>query len=203
PAGRAADDVGLAVAVDVPGRDRDAAGVLGVEGQVALQQAAVGAGEDLDLAAAALGQADDEVGVAVAVDVPGRDVDAAGVVQRPGRETVEQGQVGAAEDLDVGAAAGPGAGDDVGDAVAVDVADRHPPLAGEARVVGGDPPQEHEVAGPEEADDRAGRGGDHPGADPDLGLEGADVGGPVPRPGEAAAALVEGQAQRVGPGVEG
>src|SRR5207245_523452 len=79
--------------------------------------------------AAASGAAD-HVGEAVAVHVAGRDADAAGEVQVVGEEVVEDGTVLATEDGDVGPAAGVGADDDVGVAVAVDVAGGHVGAAG-------------------------------------------------------------------------
>src|SRR5438132_1086763 len=73
------------------------------------------------------------VGLAVAVDVPGADADAAGEAHVVGEEAREPrlGVVLPGIDADVGSAAGVGADDDVGEAVAVDVAGRHEAAAGE------------------------------------------------------------------------
>src|SRR5205807_2416249 len=105
-------------------------------GEEALEERAIGAAEDFDVRPAASPGPGDDVRLAVAIDVASGDVDPAGEARVVGEEAHEERTVGAAEDLDVRASPGPGAGDDVGDAVAVDVADGHPHAAGEGRIVG-------------------------------------------------------------------
>src|SRR2546428_805921 len=65
------------------------------------------------------------------------------------------GQFGPVADLDVGAAAGVRRGDDVGLAVVVDVAGRHPDAAAEGRVVGGELADQRVGDAVEDADVRA------------------------------------------------
>src|SRR5207253_8948203 len=90
--------------------------------------------EDAHVGRAALALADDDVGPAVAVDVAGRHVDAVGEVAKGG-EVLQQRAVRAAESEHVGAAAHAGTGDDVGPAVAVDVAAAHADAAREGGIV--------------------------------------------------------------------
>src|SRR5262249_61086199 len=104
---------GAAAAVDAAGRDVDAAGEAGVVGEETLQQRAVLAAEDLDVRRDARPGAGDDVGGAVAVDVAGGHEHAAGERPVVGEETPDQGAGEAVEDLDVRAAGGAGAGDDV------------------------------------------------------------------------------------------
>src|SRR5262249_17030963 len=123
-AGAGADDeVGPAVAVDVPGRDAAAAGEVGGEGEQAGDPVAVCSAGDLYVRPAAGRGGGDVVSLAVAVHVAGRHLDAAAEGGVVGVEALENGAVLAAERLDVRPAAGAGAGDQVGEAVAVDVAD--------------------------------------------------------------------------------
>ena len=93
---------------------------------------------DADVGAAAGAGAGDDVGAAVAVDVAGGDADAAGEAGGVGEEARRSARcrLGAAEDLDMRPAAGAGAGDDVGEAVAVDVAGGDEDAAGERGAVG-------------------------------------------------------------------
>ncbi len=77
----------------------------------------------------------DDIGPAVAVVVGRADADAAAEAAAVGEEVRQQvGRIRAAEDPHVRAAAGAGAGDDVGPAIAVEVARRHVDAAGEAAV---------------------------------------------------------------------
>src|SRR5262249_1720152 len=142
----AGDDVGEAVAVDVGDADEDAALELGAArrrriGQKARQQVAVvdvaRPGEHLDVRHRALAGADDDVVDAVAVDVARRHACAAHEVAE-GAAVADQLPRGAVEHLDaavdaLGAAVSVGADDDVGAAVAVDVAAGDVDAAGEAR----------------------------------------------------------------------
>src|SRR5207248_10583474 len=96
----------------------------------------VGAAEDGDVRPAAGAGPGDHVGLAVAVHVAGGHVDAGGKARVVGKKTLERGAGLAADDEDVGPAAGPGPADDVRDAVAVGVAGRDADAAGEAHVVG-------------------------------------------------------------------
>src|SRR5207302_1882187 len=113
-----------------------AAGEQAVVGEEIGEYGKVGAAEDLDLRAAARPGAGNDVGLAVAVHVPGGDEHAAGEFGVVGEKAAEQGQVDAAEDLDVRAAAGARAGNDVIGAVAIDVAGGHADAAAEVGRVG-------------------------------------------------------------------
>jgi hypothetical protein len=84
--------------------------------------------------------------------LPGRRVGAGDADAARGRgvvsgEAAQERSVLAAEDLDLGAAAGVGAGDDVGSAVAVNVAGRHEGAAPEGGVVGEEAAQRPGEAG--------------------------------------------------------
>src|SRR5439155_1717624 len=119
----AEDELGLAVEVEVVGRDANAASEAGVEGEEAPQQGGVGdlavgleltqlgAIDELDVRAAAGAGADDDVGPPVVVDVVRTDGDAAGEAGVEGEEAAQQAVVAAVEHLDVGAAARSGADD--------------------------------------------------------------------------------------------
>src|SRR5262249_54842762 len=104
--------------------------------------------EDLHLPGA-VGRPRDDVGPAVAIDI-GRPHVHAGDGRVVCHEALQQGQVHAAEDLQLGAATLARAGDDVGPLVAVDVAgpDAHP--AGEQRVVGDEAVQKSQVPAAED-----------------------------------------------------
>ncbi len=130
----------------------------GVGGEEAGQQGAVGdlavgldlgqfrAVDDLDVRAAAGAGGDDDFGQAVAVEVVRGHADAAAEAGVEGEEAGQQGavgdlavgldltQLGAVDDLDVRAAAGAGADDDV--ALNVVEADRHEDAAAEGGVEG-------------------------------------------------------------------
>src|SRR5207247_80250 len=103
------------------GRHADAAPEVRLVNEVVEQQRAVLTVEDLHVRAAALAGADDQVAAAVAVHVAAGHVDAPGEggVERhdAGDRTVDQLAGGAAENLDMWAAARAGADDDIGDAV--------------------------------------------------------------------------------------
>jgi hypothetical protein len=92
---------------------------------------AVGARERLHVRPAAEAGPGDHIRFAVVVHVAGRHLDAAGEGGVVGEEAQQGGTVAAADDLDVRAAGRPGAGDEVGEAVAVDVAGRDEGAAGE------------------------------------------------------------------------
>src|SRR5207249_2820702 len=81
--------------------------------------------EDLDVRPAAGARPGDDVGQAVAGDVAGRHGDAAAEAGPVGKVAFQQRAVLAAKDLDVRPAAGARPGDDVSEAVAIDVADGH------------------------------------------------------------------------------
>src|SRR5207248_5459152 len=130
------DDVGVAVAVHVAGRDADAAGEMDVAGHEVHQHRVVFAAEGDDVGAAALVGADDDVGEAVAVEVAGRHVLAAGEARVVGEELADQVAGAAVVDVDVRPAARPGGRDHVRDAVAGHVAHRHAHAAGEGGRVG-------------------------------------------------------------------
>src|SRR5262249_55724389 len=130
--------------------------------------------EDADLGPAALAGGDDDFVLAVAIDVAGGDVDAASKEGVKGEELGEDSLGAGVEHLDVRAAQLAGARDDVGLAVAVDVAGRHADAAAEVRLVG-EVLADDGAVGVEDADVRAAAGA---GAGNDLGLAVAvDVGG--------------------------
>src|SRR5262249_6627183 len=173
-----------AVVVEVAGRHIHAAGETGDKGEEAGQKGAAGdlaiglhlaqlaAVDDLDVRAGARAGADHEVGVAVAVDVGHGHADAAAEDRGEGVEAGQKGAVPAAEDLDVAAGpSGPGAGDDVGEAVAIDVARRHAHAAAE-QVVRRQVEAQRAVG----IVDEHGRGGAGAGADRDE-ADGADLEG--------------------------
>src|SRR5205823_3238975 len=118
----AGDDVGPAVAGQVARGDEHAAGEGPAVGEEALDAAAGGAAEHLDVRATARAGAGNDVGLAVAVHVAGGHGHAAAKQRVVGEERMDHGSRQAVEDLDVGAARGARAGDEVGEAVAVDVA---------------------------------------------------------------------------------
>src|SRR5262249_21919555 len=115
------DDVGGAGGVRVPGGDIDPAGEAWIEGEEAVQNRAVGSVEDGNVWPAAGSGAADDFRLVIPDDVAGRDADSAGELRIEGKEVAEFRTVSAAEDDDVGAAAGVGADDDVSAAVAVHV----------------------------------------------------------------------------------
>src|SRR5437016_2762531 len=86
-------------------------------------------------AAASAGTGDD-IREAIAVDVAGRHINAAVETCIEGHEFAQQFSVGSIKDSDVRTAAGSRAGDDVGCAVAVDVAGGDADASPEARIVG-------------------------------------------------------------------
>ena len=130
------DDVGFAVAVQVAGRDVNAPAEAGVKRVKALEDAFVGAGEDLDVGAAARAGASDDVGFAVAVDIPTGHFHAAVECRSVGKKLSQDRSVGAGEDLYVRPAAGTGAGNDVGVAIVVHVAGGDIHAAGEIGLIG-------------------------------------------------------------------
>src|SRR5262249_48282860 len=80
------------------------------------------------------------------------DTDAAREARVEGREAPQQGAVEAAEDLHVRPAARAGARDDIGVAVAVDVAGGHVDAPGEARIVGQEGPEDGQRRAVEDLD---------------------------------------------------
>ena len=128
---RRRQDRGPAAATDVGNPDAHAAGELRRQREKALQLGLGRSVEDDDLRAATGAGTDDDVGLAVAVHVAGRQEQATGEGRREGIEGGQQAEALAVEDGDLGAAAGSGGGDDVGEAVAVDVAGGDADAAGE------------------------------------------------------------------------
>src|SRR5262249_33544344 len=135
PRARSHDEVGNAVAGDVPRRHRHAAGEAR-EREEAPDLLVARAVEDLDVSARRpRARPHDEVGLAVAGDVAGRHADAAGEAGE-GEEAPDLLPRLAVEDLDVSARRpGARAGDDVGEAVAIGVAGGHAAATREARPV--------------------------------------------------------------------
>src|SRR5262249_46879328 len=109
---------------------------LRLEGPELSHQGQVAGAEDADVGAATAAGAGEDIGTAVAEIVAGRHPDAPGEGRVVGEEVGQNGGVGAATDGDVRPAARPGAGNDVVDAVAVDVARCHADAAGEGRIIG-------------------------------------------------------------------
>src|SRR5207248_326579 len=119
--------------VEVGGADADAAAEAGV-GEEAGPLRPGGGVERLDVPAGGAGpRARDDVAAAVTVGVARGHEDAAGEAG-VGEEAGPLRPGGAVEDLDVGPGAGPRPRDDVGPAVAIDIARRHAHPAGEAGV---------------------------------------------------------------------
>src|SRR5205823_3748322 len=127
------DNVRPAVAVHVLGRHGHAAAETWSVGEEALQQRP-GIGEDFHMRPAASPGAGDDVRLAVAVDVTRGHEHTTGEVRAVSEEVGNDGEAAAIEDLDLGPTTGTGGGDDVGSAVAVDVADGHADAAGEGRI---------------------------------------------------------------------
>ncbi len=100
-------------------------------GRHATARGDAGAIEDVDLGTAALFCTYSNVGLAVAVEIAGRHVHAAGEGRGRGVEAGELEAVPAAGDGDLRSTAGIGPHDDIGVAVAIDVAGRHPDTAGQ------------------------------------------------------------------------
>ena len=120
------DDVGQPVEIDVAGRDAHAAGKCQVERHEALEHGTVGAAEDLDVRSAAGIGADDDVVETVAVHI-------ARPRRSPRRGNSDRNAMNSrircpsvpSNTLMCGPPPRPGAGDDIGRAVAVDIADGH------------------------------------------------------------------------------
>src|SRR5262249_37886761 len=132
---RSGDDVGRAVPVHVADRDADATAEVRVVCEERHEQPAAVTAKHLDVRAATLAGPGDDVGTAVAMEVAGGYVPAAAESRGVGEESEQSPPAGSAECPDVRAAAVAGAGDDVGRAVAVDIADRHTHPTAEGRVV--------------------------------------------------------------------
>src|SRR5262245_44600854 len=134
------DDLVAAVPVHVGHGNPNAPGEADLVREELGDHRAVHPAEDAHVRAAAGAGPGDDVGDPVPVHVAGRDEDAAGEGGRVGEEAVhEAGKTHArervaraVEDANVGPAAGPGAGDDLGVPVPVEVGRRHPDTAGEA-----------------------------------------------------------------------
>src|SRR5581483_9507879 len=119
---RAGDDFRPAVIVEIGRRDVNAAGEAWIESEEVADERGIGTVKVGHVRPAAGSGAGDNVGDAAGSDIAGRDADAAGELRMEGEEVGEHGAVLAAEYDDVGSAAGVGAGDDVGTAVAVHIA---------------------------------------------------------------------------------
>src|SRR5438128_4047727 len=122
-----------ALAVAVPSTHAHASGKAGVVGEETREQAAA-VGDDSEngnIRSAAGARTGNDLRLAIAVHVSSGDIDACGEIWIVGKEARQERAIGATEDGDIGAAAGPGATDDVGVAVAVDVAGCHAHAAGE------------------------------------------------------------------------
>src|SRR5262249_9638446 len=124
------------------------------ERQETLHLGQVAAVEDRDVALPVRAGPGDDVGPAVAVEVAGRHEHAAAEVRPVGVEAGQFHPGDDAEDLDVRVGPRPRPGDDVGDAVAVEVAGRHPHPAGEPRVVGHEADERGQVPAAEGLDVR-------------------------------------------------
>src|SRR5438132_496704 len=107
---------------------------------------------------AARAGAGNDISPAVAVHVPGRHPDAAGERGVVSEEAVQHGSVLTAEDLDVRAAAGVGADDDVAETVAVDISSGDVDAAGKARIKSEEARQEGAVLAVEDLDVRPAAG---------------------------------------------
>src|SRR5262249_5081785 len=116
-------------------RDEDATAVTGAERHEALQQRAVRAAESQDGQRAAGASPGGDVGKAIVVDVAGSHAHAAAEVGVIGGKAGQDCPIDAAKRPDVTTPAGAGAGDDVGPAVAIDVARSYVDAAAEAGVV--------------------------------------------------------------------
>ena len=149
PGARPDHQIGLAVAREVGRRDRGPARELGGEGVKGRQRFRRPAAEHFDVRPRPGPGRSDEVGPAVAVDIAAGDVDAAGEPRVVSEETAERPRdqiaADAVVDFDVRTRPRSGRGDQVGDAVVVDVPRRHPHAA---RVTGRERlPLEDEFAG--------------------------------------------------------
>src|SRR5947209_2842211 len=121
--------------VNVPrsAADEDPARITWREGEEAVQQRQAHAVEDFDQRRPSGTGAGEDVGPAVAVDVTdGHAHDALEEGRAEGEEVGDQAAGLAVEDLNLWTRTRVGAHDDVGEAVAVDVAGRHEDAAGEA-----------------------------------------------------------------------
>src|SRR5262249_12436042 len=121
--GALADDhVGKAIAIDVAAGDEDASGEVGAKRKHALQKGEIGSAKDFDMRPAPRTGAGDDVGESIVIHIARADARSTGECLAIRVETLQQREIGAAEHLDVGPAAGPGTGNDVRPAVAIDVA---------------------------------------------------------------------------------
>src|SRR5262249_21226860 len=140
----ASDHVGLAVAVEIARRHVDAAAEVRAECEEGAECLAGGAVKNADLRQPTRPGPSDDVGLAVAVDVARRNADTAAERLWKGEEVEQDGIGGAAESLDLRQGthvqagddvweAGVGTNDDIGLAVAIDVAGSHEDAAAEGR----------------------------------------------------------------------
>jgi hypothetical protein len=150
------DQVGLLIAVGVGDHDPHAAGEGGVVSEEAPQGSGIHAAVDLDAGRASGAQAGNDIGVAVAVEVPGGHVDAALEGHVGDEEIVQFLTGGAIDNGDTRHAAGAGAGNDVGQAVAIDVASGDVDAVGRGVRVGNEAAEQGAVATAEDLDDRQG-----------------------------------------------
>src|SRR5436190_1596432 len=130
------DDVEDAVLVRVAGCHADAAGEGLIVSEEAVPDQGARALKDLDVRPAARVGARDDSGPATAGPIARGDKQPAAEARLVRPELPQQRSVAAVVDADERRHAGAGGGDDVGNAVAVEVADRHADAAREARVVG-------------------------------------------------------------------
>src|SRR5581483_6588691 len=106
---RAADDIGEAVAVDIPGGHVDAASKVHVVGEELPEELPGGAIVDVNVRSTARPRRGDDVGEAVAVHVPHGDTDAAGEFRVIGEERLHEVVREGVEENNVWTAAGVGA----------------------------------------------------------------------------------------------
>src|SRR5262249_48290846 len=130
----AGNDVVLAIAIHVAGRDANAAGETPVISEEAGKQCAGAPAEGLDMGPAAGIRASDDVGEPVAVHIASRHEDAAVEIRGLGKEAATLAARGPTDVFAVWPPARPSAGHNVGHAVAIDIACRHANAAGKARI---------------------------------------------------------------------
>src|SRR5438128_5605276 len=108
------------LAVAVPSTHAHASGKAGVVGEEIREQAAAVAvdAENGNVRSAAGAGAGNDLGFAVAVHVSSGDIDACGEIRIVGEEARQHRAISATENRNIGAAAGTGAADDVGVAIA-------------------------------------------------------------------------------------
>src|SRR5262249_53544413 len=118
------------------GRDIDASRKSDRVGHEATKKRAIGAREDLDMWSASGTRAGDDIGLAIPVDIADRHASASSKETRVGVEASQNRKAAAAPDGALRPAAGIGAGDEVIDAIAADVAHGHKDTSAERGRVG-------------------------------------------------------------------